>query len=92
MSARRWARIERSPFARLDEEQRRDPESVLQPVRQGSLAFRSAGGDFGRRSSGIGGERRLLRRLARDCRNGHAGSHFSASSPARMGHTFRFKA
>ena len=37
VSARRWARIERSLFARLDEEQRRDPEAPLQPVRQGAL-------------------------------------------------------
>jgi len=36
VSPRRWARLERSLFARWDEEQRRGPEADLPPVRQGS--------------------------------------------------------
>lgn len=36
VSARRWARLERSLFARWDEEQRRGSEAELPPVEQGS--------------------------------------------------------
>src|SRR4051812_20840932 len=36
VSARRWARLERSLFARWDEEQRRVPEGELLPMRQNS--------------------------------------------------------
>jgi hypothetical protein len=36
VSPRRWARLERSLFARWDEEQRRVPEADLPPVRRGS--------------------------------------------------------